>query len=254
MIAILVLLVALALSRYQGDAVEAFIQALKAYQKFNPSGWVGIYRLLPMWGGIVLCALGLIMLLVGGGRAFRLVAGPVGALMGLTFTSIIAGKFGLEIMTPVSPRGGLLLALVGFLFPPAISFLGSRRPAGARCRAAGGPPGLPARLRPALLIGGLVAAILHRVVSSIVASVVGAWLFVIGALAALHQFGGLVAAVANQPWGVIIAAGLFALAGSVYQIAVRPSPEEMEKLRAEKERLKLRKAEQKALEKRWGVK
>ena len=59
---------------------------------------------------------------------------------------------------------------------------------------------------------------------------------------------------ANQPWGVIIAAGLFALAGSVYQIAVRPSPEEMDKIRAEKERLKLRKAEQQALEKRWGVK
>ena len=82
----------------------------------------------------------------------------------------------------------------------------------------------------------------------------GAWLLVIGALAALHQFVGLVATVANQPWGVIIAAGLFALAGSVYQIAVRPSPEEMDKIRGEKEKLKLRKAEQKALERRWGVK
>ncbi len=99
-----------------------------------------------------------------------------------------------------------------------------------------------------------MGAVLHRVVGAVVASLVGAWLLIIGALAALHQFGGLVAAVANQPWGVLIAAALFALAGSVYQIAVRPSPEEQERLRAEKERLKLRKAEQKALEKRWGAK
>jgi hypothetical protein len=84
--------------------------------------------------------------------------------------------------------------------------------------------------------------------------VVGAWVLVIGALAALYQFVGLVATVANQPWGVILAAGLFALAGSVYQIAVRPSPEEMERIRSEKARLKMRKSEQKALERRWGVK
>ena len=32
--------------------MEAFIQALKSYQTFNPQGWVGIYRLLPMWAGI----------------------------------------------------------------------------------------------------------------------------------------------------------------------------------------------------------
>ena len=88
----------------------------------------------------------------------------------------------------------------------------------------------------------------------LVASLVGAWLLTIGALAALHQFGGLVTAVASQPWGVLIAAVLFALAGSVYQIAVQPSPEVQERLRSEKERLKLRKAEQKALEKRWGAK
>ncbi|KFE62941.1 hypothetical protein [Hyalangium minutum] len=237
--------------------MEAFIQALKAYQDFNPSGWVGIYRLLPMWGGIVLCALGLIMLLVGGGRAFRLVAGPVGALIGLTFVPLVATKFGINLSdydARLPSAVAAVLAVVGFLAPPAISFLGIGLPLGVLAGTLAGPQDFLLGFIPTLLIGGLVAAILHRVVSSIVSSTVGAWLFVIGALAALHQFGGLVAAVANQPWGVIIAAGLFALAGSVYQIAVRPSPEEMDRIRAEKERLKLRKAEQRALEKRWGVK
>lgn len=237
--------------------MEAFIQALKAYQDFNPSGWVGIYRLLPMWGGIVLCALGLIMLLVGGGRAFRLVAGPVGALIGLTFVPLVATKFGINLSdydARLPSAVAAVLAVVGFLAPPAISFLGIGLPLGVLAGTLAGPQDFLLGFIPTLLIGGLVAAILHRVVSSIVSSTVGAWLFVIGSLAALHQFGGLVAAVANQPWGVIIAAGLFALAGSVYQIAVRPSPEEMDRIRAEKERLKLRKAEQRALEKRWGVK
>jgi hypothetical protein len=235
--------------------VEGFIQALKAYQTFNPPGWVGIYRLLPMWAGILCCVLGVSMLLFGGGRAFRLVSGPVGAVMGLAWTSVIGGKFGLEISDPRVPSlVATALALVGFIFPPVITFLGVGVPLGLAAGQLAGPSDFFLGFAPTFVIGGLMGAILHRVVGAVVASVVGGWLLTIGALAALHQFGGLVAAVASQPWGVIIAAALFALAGSVYQIAVRPSPEELEKLRAEKERLKLRKAEQKALEKRWGVK
>jgi hypothetical protein len=237
--------------------VDALIQALKSYQELNPQGWVSIYRLLPMWAGIVCCALGLVLLLVGGGRAFRLVAGPVGALIGLTWTAVVASKFGLS-MTEFDPRMPSLvaavLAVVGFLAPPAIAFLGVGIPLGLLAGQLAGPQDFLLGFLPTLLIAGVVGGLLHRVVGAVVASVVGAWVLVIGALAALHQFGGLVTAVANKPWGVIIAAGLFALAGSVYQLAVRPSPEEADRIRAEKERLKLRKAEQKALERRWGVK
>jgi hypothetical protein len=235
--------------------VEGFIQALKAYQTFNPSGWVGIYRLLPMWAGIVCCVLGLGLLLFGGGRPFRLVAGPMGALIGLAWTPVITSKFGLTGLDPRLPSlVAAVLAALGFLFPPAIVFLGVGIPLGLLAGQLAGPADFLLGFAPTLLIGGTVAALLHRVVGAIVASVLGAWVLVIGALSALHQFGGLVTAVASQPWGVIIAAGLFALAGSIYQIAVRPSPEEWDRIRAEKERLKLRKAEQKALERRWGVK
>jgi hypothetical protein len=235
--------------------VEAFVQALKAYQTINPQGWVAIYRLLPMWAGIVCCALGLVLLLVGGGRAFRLVAGPVGAIIGLTWTSVIASKLGLTELDPRLPTvvAGLL-AVAGFALPPIITFLGVGVPLGLLAGQLAGQQDFLLGFVPTLLISGLLGAILHRVVGAIVSSVVGAWMLVIGALAALYQFIGLVSTVANQPWGVIIAAALFALAGSVYQIAVRPSPEEMERIRSEKERLKLRKAEQKALERRWGAK
>lgn len=235
--------------------MEAFIQALKAYQEYNPQGWVGIYRLLPMWAGIVCCALGLLLLLFGGGRIFRFIAGPLGAIIGLGWTSVIAAKLGLTALDPRLPTlVAAVLTVVGFLFPPAIAFLGVGIPLGLVAGQIAGPQDFLLGFAPTMLISGLVSAILHRAVGSIVASAVGAWVLVIGALAALYQFVGLVATVANQPWGVIIAAGLFALAGSVYQIAVRPTPEEADQIRAEKERLKLRKSEQKALEKRWGVK
>ena len=233
--------------------MEPYLQALKVYQTFNPSGWVAIYRLLPMWAGIIACAVGLALLLFGGGRLFRLLAGPLGALIGLAWTGVVMTKFGLG-MDPRNPTiAALVLMLLGFLFPPAIVFLGVGIPVGLLGGELAGPADYLVGFVPGLLLGGLVAAVLHRHVSAILSSMVGAWLLVIGALAALHQFGGLVTAMANQPWGLIIAAGLFALAGSVYQIAVRPSPEEAERQEAERQRLKQRKAEQKALQKRWGA-
>jgi len=233
--------------------VEPYLQALKAYQTFNPSGWVAIYRLLPMWAGIVACVVGVGLLLFGGGRVFRLLAGPLGALIGLGWTGVLLTKLG-QPMDPRMPTlAAAILSLLGFLFPPAIVFLGVGLPVGLLGGELAGPSDYLIGFAPGLLLGGLVAAVLHRQVSAILASLVGAWLLVIGALAALHQFGGLVTAMANQPWGLIIAAGLFALAGSVYQIAVRPSPEEAERQEAERAKLKQRKAEQKALEKRWGA-
>jgi hypothetical protein len=235
--------------------VEGFDQVLKAYQEFNPRGWVSLYLLLPMWAGIVCCALGLLLLLFGGGRAFRLVAGPVGALVGLVMTPVVAPKLGMTSMDARLPSlAAAAMAVLGFAFPPSIAFLGVGVPLGLLAGQLAGPADFFLGFVPTLLISGLVAALLHRVVGAIVSSVVGAWLLVIGALAALQSFRGLVTAMATQPWGVIIAAALFALAGSVYQIAVRPSPEEADRLRAEKERLKRRRDEEKALERRWGVK
>lgn len=235
--------------------MEGLIQALKAYQTFNPSGWVAIYRLLPIWAGIVCCVLGVTLLLVGGGRMFRLLAGPLGAVLGLWWTPVITTKLVLPQLDPRLPTlaAGVLL-LLGFLFPPAITFLGVGIPLGLVAGQIAGPQDFLLGFAPGFIIGGLVGALLHRVVSSLVASVVGAWVLVIGALAALNQFGGLVAAVAGQPWGVIVAAALFALAGAVYQLAVRAPPEVADTQKAEKDRLKQRQAEQRALEKRWGVK
>ena len=233
--------------------MDSYLEALKAYQTFNPAGWVAIYRLLPMWAGLVCCVLGLGLLLFGGGRIFRVLAGPMGALIGLGWTGVLLTKFGVAGDPRLPTATAAVLTVLGFLFPPAIVYLGVGIPIGLLGGQIAGPNDFLIGFAPGLILGGLVAAVLHRHVSAILASMMGGWLLVLGAMAALHQFGGLVSAMASQPWGLIIAAGLFAIAGSVYQIAVRPSPEEAERQQAERQRLKVRQAEQKALEKRWSA-
>ncbi len=234
--------------------MEGLIQALGAYQTFNPPGWVAIYRLLPMWAGVVCSVAGVTLLVAGGGKLFRVLAGPIGAVLGFLWTPVIAMKLGLPDVARVATIAAAVLMALGFLLPTAITFLGVGVPLGLLAGQIAGQQDFLLGFAPGFIIGGLVGALLQRVVAAVVASAVGAWLFVIGALSALHQVGGVVEAVASKPWGVIIAAGLFAVAGAVYQLAVRPSPEEAEKLRAERERVKQRQAEQHALEKRWGVK
>ncbi|MFP2963453.1 hypothetical protein ACLEPN_38365 [Myxococcus sp. 1LA] len=234
--------------------MEGLLQALGAYQTFNPPGWVAIYRLLPMWAGIVCCVAGVTLLVAGGGKMFRVLAGPIGAVLGLLWTPILVMKLGLPDVTRMATIAAAVLMALGFLLPTAITFLGVGVPLGLLAGQIAGQQDFLLGFAPGFIIGGLVGAMLQRAVAAMVASAVGAWMLVIGALAALHQVGGVVQAVASKPWGVIIAAGLFAVAGAVYQLAVRPSPEEADKLRGERERLKQRQAEQHALEKRWGVK
>jgi hypothetical protein len=233
--------------------VDAYLQALRAYQSFNPAGWVAIYRLLPMWAGILCCALGVVLLLFGGGRLFRLLAGPMGMLIGLAWTGVVLTRLGLTGLDPRMPTAiAAALAMLGFLLPHAIVFLGVGVPLGLLGGEIAGPADYLLGFAPGLILGGVVAVALYRAVAAILSSILGGWLLVIGALAALHQFGGLVTAMASQPWGLIAAAALFALAGSVYQLAVRPSPEDAERQRAERQRLQARKAEQQSMEKRWG--
>ncbi|WP_434382843.1 hypothetical protein [Melittangium boletus] len=234
--------------------MDAYIEALKAYQTFNPAGWVALYRVLPMWAGIVCGALGLVLLLMGGGRLFRLVAGPLGALIGLAWTGVLLARFSLNGMDPRLPTlAAAVLAAVGFIFPPAIIYLAVGIPLGLLGGEIAGPNDFILGFAPGLILGGLVAVVLSRPMSAIISSCLGAWLLVIGGMAALHHFSGLVGALARQPWGIVLAAALFAVAGSIYQILVRPSPEEVEKQQAERQRLKKRKEEQRAMEKRWDV-
>jgi hypothetical protein len=228
-------------------------EALEAYRSFNPAAWVGVYRVLPTYLGILFVLLGLGLLLFGGGRAFRLLAGPAGAAAGFLWGSLVLNRLGISVPERVATFGlGGALALVGFIFPPGALFFAVGMPMGMLVGQIAGPQDWFLGFLPAFLLCGTAAAVLKRHVGAVVSSAAGAWLMVIGLLAALHQVGGMVASVAQQPWGVILAALFFAVAGSIYQIAVRPSAEEAEKLRQEKQRARQRVEEKKALERRWS--
>src|SRR5690349_14257378 len=120
---------------------NGLLLALKTYQRFDPSGWVGIYKLLPMWAGIACCVLGLLLLLFGGGRLlFRIVAGPIGALMGYLWTGTVTMKLGMADTDPRLPSlVAVTLLALGFLFPPAITFVGVGLPVGLVAGQIAGP-------------------------------------------------------------------------------------------------------------------
>jgi hypothetical protein len=229
-----------------------FSELLEAYQSPNPAEWVGAYRLFPTWIGILLVLVGAVLLLFGGGKAFRIVGGVLAAVAGYLWVPVAVEKFG--ITSPPQMLGvvaAAVLAALGFALPPGGVFFTFGLVAGLLGGQLVGPNDWIIGFLPALLIVGSIAAVLHRFIGAVAAALAGAWLLCIGLLTALHQVGGFAETVAGQPWGVIVAALLFAIAGSIYQLAVRPTPEEEEKLRQERYRAQQRLKEKKAMEARW---
>lgn len=226
--------------------------ALRAYQSFDPSAWVGVYRLIPVWLGIVMAGLGLVLLLFGGGRAFRVVAGPLGALVGLLWAPVLAAR--LQVVAPPSLplASALVLAAVGFAFPPAVVFVAMGLPAGLLAGQLAGPEDWFLGFVPGFLLCGTVAALLQRYVGAVASSLAGAWILVLGMLSLLYPLGGAAEAVAAKPWGVIIAAALFALAGSIFQLAGRPPAEEIGRRELDERRERQRAREKAELEQRWS--
>jgi hypothetical protein len=153
---------------------------------------------------------------------------------------------------PVTAVAAGALALLGFWLPPGVLFFAFGIPAGLAAGQLVGQADFLLGFFPAYLGVGVLAAAFSRPISAIAASLVGAWLLVIGLLAALHPFKGLVNAVAAQPWAVISAAGLFALAGAIFQLVLQPPPELAERQRAERHRNRRKVAEKQALEERWA--
>lgn len=232
--------------------METFLRALEAYQRFDPAGWVQLFRLFPWWAGALLIAVGVLMMLFGGGKLFRVVAGPIGAGVGFLWAPVVATKIG---FAPQAAQARIVatiaIAGMGFLYPPAATFFAFGIPMGMVAGEMAGVNDWMLGFIPGLFFGGVLAMAAHRYIGAIASSLVGAWLLVLGLLALLRPVTALVESVAQQPWGVLIAALLFAVAGGVYQLFVQLSPEAREALKQEKRKAKQKLAENKAIEKRW---
>lgn len=234
--------------------METFLRASEAYQRFDPAGWVSLFRIFPVWAGGALMVGGVLMMLFGGGRLFRLVAGPIGAGVGFLWAPILATRLG---FAPQANQARVVAAAgiagLGLLYPPGAIFFAFGIPSGMVGGELAGVNDWLLGFIPAFFFGGVLAMAAHRYIGAVVSSLVGAWLLVLGLLAVLHPFTSLVESVSQQPWGVLIAAVLFAIAGGVYQLFVRVSPEAREAVKQEKRKAKKKLAEAKEIEKRWST-
>ncbi|MBL8952432.1 MAG: hypothetical protein JNK82_16750 [Myxococcaceae bacterium] len=53
---------------------QSLAQSLQAYQRFDPSGWIDLYRPFPFWAGLIAIVAGALMMLFCNGKLFRFVA------------------------------------------------------------------------------------------------------------------------------------------------------------------------------------
>jgi hypothetical protein len=225
-----------------------------AYRALDPASWVTVFTRLPWWAGLMAVLFGLVLIFWGGGeRTFRAVAVPLGAAIGWLLSPWVAIRMGY----PAQATGVQVICAVGFsvlgaFAPVAITFLSVGMPAGFLAGEFVGAKDWVLGFMPAFLLSGTLAAIGHRFLSAVTSSVIGAWCVVIGALSALRASGVMSEALAGQPWGIILAASLFAVAGSVYQVAVRPTAEERDEQKLEAAQAKRREQERLATEERWA--
>lgn len=232
--------------------MEQLERAFEPYRHLDPLGWVGVFRFLPVWSGLLAVAVGVLMMLYGGRSLFRLVAGPLGALIATVWAGVVAQRFGFGASArTVSLVATLALLGLGLLYPPVVVFFAFGIPVGLLGGQLAGSPDWLLGFLPGFILGGSVGVVMHRIVGAVLSAAVGAWLVVMGLMAVLNPFLTPVGWLANNPTAVLSIAGCFAIAGTVFQLFVRPSPEEAEKRRHEKFLAKKRAKEIAEQEKRW---
>jgi hypothetical protein len=233
--------------------VEQLERAFEPYRHVDPVGWVNVFRFIPVWGGLLAVALGVTMLLFGGRRLFRLVAGPLGAVIATVWAGVLAQRLGFgasaRAITTVASVG---LLAAGLLYPPIVVFFAFGVPVGLLGGQLAGNADWLLGFIPGFMVGGAVGVVMHRLVGAVLSAAVGAWVAVLGLLAVLNPFLSAVGWLAGNPIAVLSIAGCFAVAGVVFQLFVRPSEEEVEKRRHEKFLQKKRAKELAEQEKRWA--
>lgn len=233
--------------------MEGLQHALEPYRHLDMAGWVALYLYLPVWAGILAVAAGVLMLLWGGGKMFRLVAAPLGAIIGAVWVGALVAKLGfVQQQRAASLVGTVGLFGLGLLFPPGVVFFAFGVPIGLVTGELAGSTDWLLGFAPGFVIGGAIGVVLHRIVGAVLSSAAGAWVLVLGLMAAVHPLTGAVQTLAGKPVLVLALAGCVAIAGIVYQLVVAPSEEEREEARMKKAREKQREKEKKETEERWA--
>jgi hypothetical protein len=233
--------------------VEQLQRAFEPYRHVDPVGWVGVFHFLPVWAGLLCVMLGALMALFGGRQLFRLVAGPLGALIATVWAATLANRLGFgRSMQQIAMVATVGLFGAGLLYPPIVVFFAFGVPAGLIGGQIAGANDWLLGFGPGFFFGGALGVVMHRPVSAVLSAAVGAWMAVLGLMAALKPFVPAVSWLAANPIAVLSVAGCLAIAGAVFQLFVRPSEEQAQAARQEKALKKQREKEQKEAEARWA--
>lgn len=234
--------------------MELLQRAFEPYRHLDPIGWVGLFHFLPMWAGLVCVVLGTLMTLFGGRQLFRLVAGPLGAVIATIWAGALANRLGFgRQMNQITTVATFALFGLGLLYPPGVVFFAFGVPAGLIGGQIAGTNDWILGFGPGFFFGGAAGVVMHRPVSAVLSAVVGAWMTVLGLMAALKPLVPAVGWLANNPIAVMSVAGCFAVGGAVYQLFVRPTEQQAEAARQEKALKKRREEEARAAQKRWDL-
>src|SRR5439155_25950566 len=124
--------------------------------------------------------------LFGNGGLFRVVAGPLGAVVGLLWAPLLATKLGYAAsarqITYIAAGG---LGALGLLFPPGVLFFIFGTPGGLVAGELVGGSDWVLGFFPGSLVVGALAAAAHRFIGAIASSIAGGWVIVLGLLSAL---------------------------------------------------------------------
>jgi len=194
--------------------------ALSVFRTPDPAAWLSLATRLPWALGLLATLLGGLLLVAGGGKAFRFIAAPVGALLGLLWGEALAGPVGLAgSETALAIGASVVLFVVGALTPSVVVAIAFGAPVGLAFGGLVGNTGFLLGFVPAALLAGAVAAVLHRPLRVLVAATMGGALLLLGLLRLLQSVPTVTALARTHAGWLLVGAGAVAFAGAVVQLA-----------------------------------
>jgi len=194
--------------------------ALSVFRTSDPAVWLSLSARLPWVLALGAAVLGAFLLVAGGGKAFRVIAAPVGALLGLLWGEALAGPLGLAgSETAVAVGSSLVLFGIGALAPSVVVAIAFGAPIGLAFGELVGNTGFLLGFVPAALLASAVAGVLHRPLRVLVATTTGAALLLVGLLRLLQPVPAVTELARTHPLWLLTAAGAVAFGGAVVQLA-----------------------------------
>jgi hypothetical protein len=228
--------------------MERLAQFFGPLRTWDPSQWVFFADRLPLPVAIMLIVAGALIALYASFQMFRFVAAPLGAVIGLEVGSSAASFLHVKPDLAALVAGGAL-GVMGGVFPPLLVFIAFGGLGGSIATRLVDPGDFWLAFLPGFFLCGGASMFALRTVEAIVSGVVGGALILWG----LMRVFGLSATLAQVPSLALGLLGMACLAAVVFQLKVRPTPEEAETAKAERIAIKRKKTEDRVRMERFAT-